>query len=66
MAVSGTKYTKKFNRHCKDTLENNWLSMASLCFWLTYFQALLMDPDPAISSPMRNSYETESGSSGSR
>jgi hypothetical protein len=46
MAVSGTKYTKKFNRHYKERLEN-YLSIASLCFWLTYFQASLMDPDPA-------------------
>ncbi len=60
MAVSGTKYTKKFNRHYKETLEN-YLSISSLCFWLTYFQASLMDPDPATFTNA-NSYETESGS----
>jgi hypothetical protein len=47
MAVSGTKYTKKFNRHYKETLDN-YLSIASLCFSPLFFQALLMDPDPAI------------------
>jgi hypothetical protein len=64
MAVSGTKYTKIISS--LQRLENNWLSIASLCFSPLYFRALLMDPDPAISLPMRNSYETESGSSTER